>query len=188
MAKRYVNTAIATDKDNHAHKHHKQTSMTSMPASQASNVPIEEHDLSVAKIACETSTSKCDDADLARHVQMFRAWPQLAQRAAFYAGVWRIDRFSLPLHKAHAYGKLVMVAIEEDHRIIAAGGLPQKLRPEVALHLTAHLQTPEYQSLRQTLAFDTQNHLHRQHRNEHKHKHSSSTSGSALPSLPEETT
>ena len=50
---------------------------------------------------------------------------------AFYAGVWKNQRFVIPLTEARVYGEAVPAAIASEQERIGRGGMPRKLTPEV---------------------------------------------------------
>ena len=64
---------------------------------------------------------------------IFRQYPQLAQRIAFYAGIWNTNtkKFTIPLEKAIEYGKNIPAAIELEHIRIDNGYLPRLLTPDI---------------------------------------------------------
>ena len=55
---------------------------------------------------------------------------------AFYAGIYKSQRFTIPLPEARVYCAALPAAIKEEHARISRGGLPRLMTPEVVRELT----------------------------------------------------
>lgn len=64
---------------------------------------------------------------------IFQQYSQMAQRMAFYAGIWNIKtkKFTIPLEKAVEYGKNIPAAMELEYIRIDNGCLPRRLTTDV---------------------------------------------------------
>ena len=64
---------------------------------------------------------------------IFKNYSQMAQRMAFYAGIWDVKKkkFTIPLEKAIEYGKNIPVAMELEYIRLDNGHIPRKLTTEV---------------------------------------------------------
>ena len=80
-----------------------------------------------------------DDAakDLHRHQRVFRDMSQVAQRAAFYAGIWKDGRFTVPLRDAVLYKDNFVAAQAVEHERLQQGHLPRKLTLQIVAELAA---------------------------------------------------
>ena len=80
-----------------------------------------------------------DDAakDLHRHQHVFRDMSQTAQRAAFYAGIWKDGRFTVPLRDAAPYKNNFLAAQAVEHERLQQGHLPRKLTLQIVVELAA---------------------------------------------------
>ena len=80
-----------------------------------------------------------DDAakDLHHHRRVFRDMPQPAQRVAFYAGIWKDGRFTVPLRDAVFYRDNFVAAQGVEHERLLQGHLPRKLTLQLVAELAA---------------------------------------------------
>lgn len=64
---------------------------------------------------------------------IFKNYSQMAQRMAFYAGIWDVKKkkFTIPLEKAIEYGKNIPAAMELEYIRLDNGCMPRKLTTEV---------------------------------------------------------
>ena len=75
--------------------------------------------------------------DLHHHRRVFRDMPQPAQRAAFYAGIWKDGQFTVPLHDAVFYRDNFVAAQGVEHERLLQGHLPRKLTLQLVAELAA---------------------------------------------------
>jgi hypothetical protein len=76
------------------------------------------------------------------HADIFKNYSQMAQRMAFYAGVWnaKTKKFTIPLEKAVEYGENILAAMELEYIRIDKGFLPRKLTTDVVDELILNLK------------------------------------------------
>ena len=65
--------------------------------------------------------------------------PQPAQRAAFYAGIWKDGRFTVPLRDAVFYRDNFVAAQGVEHERLLQGHLPRKPTLQLAAQLATML-------------------------------------------------
>jgi len=64
---------------------------------------------------------------------IFQQYSQMAQRMAFYSGIWNVKtkKFTIPLEKAVEYGKNIPAAMELEYIRMDNGCLPRRLTTDV---------------------------------------------------------
>ena len=82
-------------------------------------------------------TADDDAKDLHHHRRVFRDMPQPAQRAAFYAGIWKDGKFTVPLRDAVFYRDNFVAAQGVEHERLLQGHLPRKLTLQLVAELAA---------------------------------------------------
>jgi hypothetical protein len=85
----------------------------------------------------ETKRPRTDPSADAEGKEIWLTFTQMAQRMAFYAGVYKRGRFTIPLHEAREYGRQLPAAIGREHLHIEGGAMPRLLTPEVVRALVA---------------------------------------------------
>ena len=93
------------------------------------------HSLSQAPVDDHTASAAAKD--LCHHRRVFRGMPQPAQRAAFYAGIWRDGSFTVPLSDAVFYGNNFVAAQGMEHERLLQGHLPRRLTLQLVTELAA---------------------------------------------------